>query len=90
MIEITIADNGIGFQMQFSERIFQPFQRLHGRTEYDGNGIGLAICRRITERHGGSIQVQSTPGTGSRFIVSLPKAMHPLPSSQDTPSETQE
>lgn len=71
-IEILVEDNGIGFDMQHLERIFQPFQRLHGRSEYEGSGIGLSICRRIVERHHGSIAVNSEPGVGSMFIISLP------------------
>jgi PAS domain S-box-containing protein len=70
--QVTVEDNGIGFDPQFAERIFQPFQRLHGRGEYEGSGIGLAICRRIVERHGGSILAESTPGQGAAFIVTLP------------------
>ncbi|MDH3443771.1 MAG: ATP-binding protein, partial [Deltaproteobacteria bacterium] len=54
------------------DRIFKPFQRLHGRGQYEGSGIGLAICRRIVERHGGSITATSVPGRGSAFIVKLP------------------
>jgi PAS domain S-box-containing protein len=72
-VEIVVEDNGIGFDMQFLERLFQPFQRLHGRSQYEGSGIGLAICRKIVERHGGSITAQSTPGQGSAFIVGLPE-----------------
>lgn len=72
-IEIRVEDNGIGFNEQYLDRIFQPFQRLHGRTEYDGNGMGLAICRKIVERHGGSITAKSTPGQGAAFIIRLPK-----------------
>jgi signal transduction histidine kinase len=72
MVDIYIQDNGIGFDVQYLERIFQPFQRLHGRSQYEGSGIGLAICRRIVERHGGSITAQSQPGEGATFIVRLP------------------
>ncbi len=70
--QICIKDNGIGFEMQYLDRIFKPFQRLHGRQEYEGSGMGLAICRRIVERHSGEITAISTPGEGSTFIVSLP------------------
>ncbi|MFQ6099967.1 MAG: GAF domain-containing protein [Anaerolineae bacterium] len=70
--QIFVQDNGIGFDEKYLERIFQPFQRLHGRSEYEGSGMGLAICRKIAERHGGSITAQSTPGQGATFIVTLP------------------
>lgn len=69
---LTVADNGIGFEAQFAERVFKPFQRLHGADAYEGTGIGLALCRRIVERHGGAIRVESELGRGSRFIVCLP------------------
>jgi signal transduction histidine kinase len=72
MCEISIKDNGIGFDPEFADIIFKPFQRLHGRSEYDGTGMGLAICRKIVERHGGSIRAESKPGKGSTFIVRLP------------------
>ncbi len=70
--EITVTDNGMGFPQTDAHRIFQVFQRLHGHGRYAGAGAGLAICRRIAERHGGSIRAQSTPGAGTRVIVSLP------------------
>lgn len=70
--DIFVEDNGIGFEQQFAETIFKPFQRLHGRKEYEGTGIGLAICRKIAEQHGGSIRVRSGPGKGSKFILKLP------------------
>jgi PAS domain S-box-containing protein len=70
--EVVVRDNGIGFEQKFAERIFAPFQRLHGRGEYDGTGMGLAICRRIAERHGGTLQAQGAPGAGAAFIVRLP------------------
>ena len=70
---IFIEDNGIGFDEQYLDRIFKPFQRLHGRSSpYEGMGMGLAICRKIVERHGGSITARSTCGKGSIFIVTLP------------------
>jgi PAS domain S-box-containing protein len=70
--KIFVKDNGIGFDMQYLDRIFKPFQRLHGRMEYEGSGMGLAICRRIVERHSGEITATSALGEGSTFIVSLP------------------
>jgi len=69
---IMVKDNGIGFDLQYLNRIFKPFQRLHSRQEYEGSGMGLAICRRIVERHAGEITADSTPGKGSTFIVTLP------------------
>ena len=71
--ELTVADNGIGFdQEQYLEKIFAVFQRLHGRQEYEGTGIGLAVCRRIVDRHGGSITARSKLGEGATFVVLLP------------------
>jgi PAS domain S-box-containing protein len=70
--EIFVKDNGIGFEQQFAERIFKPFQRLHNRKEYEGTGMGLAICRKIADRHGGSIRAESEPGKGATFIIRLP------------------
>jgi PAS domain S-box-containing protein len=70
--EITVADNGIGFEEVYLDRIFQLFQRLHGRNEYEGTGLGLAICRKIVLRHNGHITARSTPGQGATFIVTLP------------------
>jgi signal transduction histidine kinase len=72
LCEILVEDNGIGFDSQFAELIFKPFQRLHGRNEYDGTGMGLAICRKIVERHGGSIRAKSEQGKGSTFTIRLP------------------
>jgi PAS domain S-box-containing protein len=71
-ITLTIEDNGIGFDEQYAERIFQPFQRLHGRGEYEGTGIGLAICQKIVDRHKGKITATSHEGVGSTFLVQLP------------------
>jgi PAS domain S-box-containing protein len=70
--EIFVSDNGIGIAPEFSERIFRLFQRLHARNVYEGTGIGLALCKRIIERHGGSIWVEGQEGTGSDFIFTLP------------------
>ena len=70
--EITVRDNGIGFDARFTEQIFVVFQRLHTRSEYEGTGIGLAVCRKITDRHGGTIVAKSAEGEGATFIVTLP------------------
>ncbi len=72
MCEITVADNGIGFKQDYAERIFGIFQRLHGRSEYPGTGIGLATCRKILERHGGTITASGRPGEGATFVFTLP------------------
>ncbi|HYW32229.1 MAG TPA: ATP-binding protein [Gemmatimonas sp.] len=69
---IEVRDNGIGFDEKYLDRIFNPFQRLHGRGEFAGTGMGLAICRKIAERHGGSITARSTLGVGTTFTVELP------------------
>ncbi len=70
--EISVADNGIGFDEKYLDRIFTIFQRLHGRQEYEGTGVGLAVCRRIVERHGGTITAKSRPGRGACFLIHLP------------------
>jgi signal transduction histidine kinase len=72
LCEITVRDNGIGFEEKYLDRIFQLFQRLHSRSEYEGTGLGLAICRKIVERHGGAITARSAPGQGATFLVTLP------------------
>ncbi|MEA2339922.1 MAG: hypothetical protein QOE82_3929 [Thermoanaerobaculia bacterium] len=71
--QIIVSDNGIGFDEKYAERIFTMFERLHGRAEYEGTGIGLAICRKIAQRHGGDIRARSSPGEGATFVVSLPE-----------------
>jgi signal transduction histidine kinase len=69
---ITVVDNGIGFNQEYAEKIFKMFERLHGRGVYEGSGIGLAICRKIVERHRGTIVATSTAGEGSTFTITLP------------------
>ena len=71
--EILVNDNGIGIDEKYSERIFKPFERLHGRDEHEGIGMGLALCQKIVTRHGGTISVKSKPDHGSTFIVTLPE-----------------
>ena len=71
-VAVSVQDNGIGFDEKYKERIFKPFERLHGPGRYEGNGIGLAICQKIVSDHDARIFVQSAPGQGSRFTVTLP------------------
>lgn len=76
-VKIVFADNGIGFEEAYVQKIFQVFQRLHGRSEYPGSGIGLAICKKISERHKGVIYAEAKPMAGARFISILPVGQRP-------------
>ena len=71
-VEVRVSDNGIGFDEKYLGKMFKPFQRLQPRGAYEGSGMGLAICRKIVERHGGTIAAQSAPGKGATFVVRLP------------------
>jgi PAS domain S-box-containing protein len=75
--QILVADNGIGFDPKYAERIFGIFQRLHGRDAYEGTGIGLAVCRKIVERHHGTVTATGQPGAGAQFLVTLPLRQEP-------------
>ena len=70
--KITVSDNGIGFEQQFADKIFELFQRLHGKNDYEGTGIGLAICKKIVQNHHGFIEAKGKPGIGSTFNIYLP------------------
>jgi light-regulated signal transduction histidine kinase (bacteriophytochrome) len=82
MWEFALRDNGIGFESIYTERIFDLFRRLHSPDKYEGTGIGLTLCRRIVERHGGRIRAESAPGQGSTFLFTLPEQQR----QKDTPS----
>jgi signal transduction histidine kinase len=71
-IKLIFSDNGIGFENEYAQKIFAIFQRLHGRSEYEGSGIGLSICKKIVEHHGGVIFAHGNPGEGASFIIILP------------------
>jgi signal transduction histidine kinase len=72
LCQILVVDNGIGFDEKYLDRIFTVFQRLHKKGEYEGSGVGLAICRKIVDRHSGTITARSRPGEGATFVVTLP------------------
>jgi signal transduction histidine kinase len=72
---ITVSDNGIGFKQEFAEKIFKPFVRLHGKSEYPGKGLGLALCKKIAENHEGVIYAQGKENEGARFVVILPQTI---------------
>ena len=83
LCRLTVSDNGIGFDEKYLDRIFNAFQRLHTRNEYEGTGMGLAIVRKIALYHGGDITAQSKPGEGATFILTIP-AVHPRKTNQET------
>lgn len=72
LCRVIVEDNGIGFEQEYADKIFEMFQRLHGRSEYEGTGLGLAVCQKIVQRHNGTITAESSLGKGSRFIITFP------------------
>ena len=72
VLRVDVRDHGIGYDPRYADKLFQPFQRLHGADEGAGNGLGLAIAQRIAERHGGRISARSEPGAGATFTIELP------------------
>jgi PAS domain S-box-containing protein len=85
-VDLLVGDSGIGFDEKYLDRIFNVFQRLHGRGVYEGTGIGLAVCRKIVERHGGAITARSRPGDGATFVVTLPFRQTPAAIEETGPS----
>ncbi len=86
LCRLTVSDNCIGFEEKYVDRIFNVFQRLHTRNEYEGTGMGLAIVRKIALYHGGDVTAKSKPGEGSTFIVTIPST-HPQKVQDKTPGE---
>jgi signal transduction histidine kinase len=84
-LEITFADNGIGFESQFEEKIFAVFQRLHQKETYEGTGIGLSICRKIAKNHGGTIRAKGSPGEGATFVITIPTVLKAPRREQEAP-----
>ena len=74
---VTVADNGVGFNPQYTAKLFHAFQRLHGAREFEGLGMGLALTRKIIERHGGTVWADGAPNTGCRVSFTLPLALSP-------------
>jgi signal transduction histidine kinase len=81
--EIQVEDNGIGFDEKYLDKIFRPFERLHGRSAYEGSGIGLALCQKIVQKHGGDLYAKSQVGKGAIFIITLPEFSSGNKDSQD-------
>ena len=72
-MNIVLEDNGIGIKPQYTKRIFEPFERLHGRSEYEGSGIGLTMCQKIISRHEWEIKAEGIPDQGTKIVITFPK-----------------